>query len=149
MDTEQTVRLIYVSRIAKGCGPKDIEDILDISRKNNKQAGVTGALCYTARGFLQCLEGSPAAVNMLYRRIVQDPRNKEVTLISYHAAQERVFGKWSMAYIRADAVDQRTLKKHGIPGALDPFALDAQQALGLLRDIAAERASFLARQQEA
>ncbi|MCF7838755.1 MAG: BLUF domain-containing protein [Candidatus Marinimicrobia bacterium] len=143
------VRLIYVSRIAKGCGPKDIEEILAVSRVNNKQADVTGALCYNARGFLQCLEGSRAAVNTLYRRIVQDPRNKEVSLVSYQEDQERAFGKWSMAYVRADDVDRQILKKHGIPGSFDPFALNAQQALGLLRDTATERAAFLARQKEA
>jgi hypothetical protein len=142
------VRLMYASRITKECGPKELEDILNVSRRNNKTLGVTGALCYSARGFLQCLEGSRTAVNELYRRIVQDTRNEDVTLITYAHIEERAFGQWSMAYVRADEVDQAILRRHGIAGTFDPYALNADQALGLLRDTARERAAFLARQTE-
>ncbi len=148
-EIEHTVQLIYASRIAKGCGPKDLEAILDVSRKNNPSIGVTGALCYSARGFLQCLEGSRAAVNALYRRIVQDERNEDITLISYEQVTERTFGQWSMAYVRADGVDGRILNKHKVEEDFDPFTVTPKQAIGLLRDMARERAAFLARQQKA
>ena len=145
---EDTVQLIYASRMAKGCGPKDLEAILDISRKKNPSIGVTGALCYSARGFLQCLEGSRSAVNTLYRRIVQDERNEDITLISYEHITERTFGQWSMAYVRADGVDAKILKKHKVDQDFDPFSVTPKQAIGLLRDMARERAAFLAQQQK-
>lgn len=140
------VRLMYASRMTKECAPKDLQEILDVSRKNNAEMGVTGALCYSGRGFLQCLEGPRQAVNDLYRRIVQDTRNEDVTLIAYTSIEERAFGQWSMAYMRADEVDQALLKKHGAAENFDPYAMTGDQALGLLEDTARERAAFLARQ---
>ena len=141
------VRLIYVSRITKECGPKDLQEILDVSRRNNAELGVTGALCYSGQGFLQCLEGPRTAVNELYRRIIQDERNEDVTLLTYAAIKEREFGQWSMAYMRADQIDQAILAKHGAAQTFDPYAMNAEQSLGLLKDIARERAAFLAKQQ--
>lgn len=148
-EIEHTVQLIYASRIAKGCGPRDLEKILDVSRKNNPSIGVTGALCYSARGFLQCLEGTRSAVNALYRRIVQDERNEDITLISYEHIIERTFGQWSMAYVQADNMDGKILNKHQVDRNFDPFSVTPKQAIGLLRDMARERAAFLAQQQKA
>ena len=147
--SDKIVRLIYASRLAKGCGPKELEAILNVSRENNRDIGVTGALCYSARGFLQCIEGPRESVNMLYRRIVQDERNEDVTLIAYTQNEdERAFGQWSMAYVRADAVDQMILTKHRIKEPFDPYTLQAEQAHNFLCDMARERAAFLSRQQQ-
>lgn len=146
--SDRIVRLIYASRIAKRCGPNDLEEILNVSRRNNQAVGVTGALCYCVRGFLQCLEGPREPVNALYRRIVQDDRNEETTLIAYAPEQERCFGQWSMAYVRADDVDQAILSQHGVATPFDPYTVSEEQALGLLQDITRERAAFLAQQKK-
>lgn len=145
--TETLVRLMYISRMAPKCGPKELQEILDISRKNNAETGVTGALCYSPKGFLQCIEGPRKEINNLYRRIVQDERNEEVTLLSYASIVEREFGQWTMAYVRSDEVDQAIIAKHGATAEFDPYTLNDEQALGLLKDIARERAAFLAKQQ--
>ncbi len=145
--TATLVRLMYISRMAPKCGPKELQEILDISRKNNAEMGVTGALCYSAKGFLQCIEGPRKEINTLYRRIVQDHRNEEVTLISYSSIAEREFGQWTMAYVRSDEVEQAIMVKHGATAEFDPYTLNAEQALGLLKDIARERAAFWAKQQ--
>ncbi len=142
------VRLIYVSRMSRACGPKDLEDILAVSRRNNVDRGITGALCYSGRGFLQCLEGPRDAVNVLYGLILTDTRNSRVTLLSYGPIEERAFGQWSMAYVRSDQVDRLILANYGLSPQFDPYQLNAQQALGLLRDTARERALFLARQRD-
>ena len=77
------VRLIYASRLKKKLDHAAVEKIADVSRRNNKKLGVTGALCSSPRGFLQILEGPPEAVNELYNRIVRDPRHADVTLLEY------------------------------------------------------------------
>ena len=144
---EVLVRLMYASRMAKTCSPADLQDILEVSRKNNAAMGVTGALLYSVRGFLQCMEGAPEPVNELYRRIVRDPRNESVSLISYTRTGQRCFPKWSMAYMREDQIDAALLASHGIHGPFDPFTLNAEQALGLTHDTAKERSAFLDSQQ--
>lgn len=141
------VRLLYASRMAKTCSPADLQSILEVSRKNNAEMGVTGALLYSVRGFLQCMEGAPEPVNELYRRIVRDPRNEGVTLLSYGKTAQRYFPKWSMAYMRADEIDKALMARHGVQAPFDPFALSEEQALGLTHDTAKERAAFLDSQQ--
>lgn len=147
MPTEHLVRLLYASRMSAKSGPKELAAILHSSRRNNAAMGVTGILCYSATGFLQCMEGPRDAVNELYRRIVRDPRNEAVTLLSFEDIRRRRFGKWLMAYLRADEVDGALLARHGADDGFDPFSMTAAQALALLSDTARERDAFLARQQ--
>ena len=140
--TPKLARLIYGSRMAKGCGPKELQSIMGASRENNEAMGITGALCYSPRGFLQCLEGPPEAVNEICRRIVQDARNENATLLDYSAIEERGFSEWTMAYERMDDVDKSILARYGLT-EFDPCTISADQALGVLQDTARERAAFL------
>lgn len=141
------VRLLYVSHLAKGIGPNELAGILMVSRKKNKDIGVSGALCYSAKGFLQCLEGPAPAVNELYRRIARDDRHVDVTLLDYADIQTRDFGDWSMAYVREDEIDKSVLKKIRGAESFDPFDLASGEAMDLLKSLVKERKEFLARQQ--
>ena len=75
------VRLTYASRLKKPLGHAALENIMNVSRRNNRKLGVTGALCSSPRGFLQILQGPAEAVNELYNRIVRDPRHSQVPLL--------------------------------------------------------------------
>ena len=129
------VRLIYASRMAKGCGTNELLQILDISRKNNKKMGVTGALCYSGTYFLQCLEGPREAVTELYRRIVSDSRNTDITLLGYSDIFQRDYANWSMAYIKLDDVDKTVLMKYSAQIPFDPFSMSAEQAAAFVHEI--------------
>lgn len=137
------VRLIYVSRFSKGVGPNDLQAILSISRNNNLEKGITGMLCYDPHYFLQCLEGPRHAINQLYGKIIADPRHEEVTLLEYSDIHQRVFENWSMAYIRSDILTEHIMLKYSPTSTFDPFIMTAQQALGFITHIAAERDQFL------
>ncbi|MBP7828788.1 MAG: BLUF domain-containing protein [Kiritimatiellae bacterium] len=143
------VRLTYVSRLARDCGADELGRIMTVSRRNNRNLGVTGALCYSPRGFLQILEGPAGTVNELYRRIVQDRRHVDCTLVEYTPIHQRDFEHWSMAYIRADEIDTALLRKYTTRQAFDPFEMMPGQARAFLQAVAKERAEFLARQQAA
>ena len=143
------VRLLYVSHLAKDCGPDDLAKILEVSRKNNQKTGVTGALCYSANGFLQCIEGPPEAVNDLYRHIARDDRHVDVTLLDYSDVNDRAFGKWSMAYIREDEIDGSILEQIRGTTTFDPFDLAPGEAFDFLKRVTQERTVFLGRQQAA
>jgi hypothetical protein len=101
------VRLTYASRLSKDMGPEALGKIIEVSRRNNKKLGITGALCYSPRGFLQILEGPADTVNELYRRIVQDSRHAHPTLIEYARVHFREFESWSMAYVRTRRTRRR------------------------------------------
>lgn len=140
------VQLVYASRMVGGLQLQQLDDILQVSRRNNEKRGITGALCYCDRGFLQCLEGPSQAVNELYGNIVRDPRHADVTLLSYGEIGQRSFARWAMAYVRADDIDNQIVLKYSPQTPLDPFALLARQALGLLVDMTVQREAALAKQ---
>ena len=140
------VRLIYASRLKKKLDHAAVEKIADVSRRNNKKLGVTGALCSSPRGFLQILEGPPEAVNELYNRIVRDPRHADVSLLEYVKVPFREFENWSMAYVRTDEIAQALLHKYSTHRVFDPFTMGPTQARVFLLAITELRAHFLAKQ---
>ena len=140
------VRLTYASRLKKKLGHDAVEKIADVSRRNNRKLGVTGALCSSPRGFLQILEGPASAVNDLSNRIVRDPRHTQVTLLEYVKVPFREFENWSMAYIRTDEIAKALLHKYSTHHVFDPFSMGPVQARVFLLAITELRAHFLAKQ---
>jgi len=137
------VRLLYVSRLGRGTGPTQVQNIVKVSEKNNPGLGITGALCYDARYFLQYLEGPRDAINQLYRKIAADARHDSVTLLDYTDISQRQFEDWSMAYIRASDLNKSVIRKFGRSDTFDPYNMTAEQALGFITTIFAEREQFL------
>jgi hypothetical protein len=140
------VRLIYASKLSVGFGPNDVLKIVDVSEKNNPKRGVTGALCYDPRSFLQCLEGPRDQVNKLYNTIIRDERHTDVTLLYYADVEERAFGEWAMAYVRSDDVTGQLILRFGTSKRFDPYAFSAEQAVRFLSAVVDERRRFLERE---
>ena len=145
-DSSNLVRLVYVSRLSRNCTPQQLKEIVEKSRRNNPAYQVTGGLCYSINGFLQCLEGPRDSVNEIFRRIVKDDRNEEVTLVAYEESEERLFSNWEMAYVRADEISAQILSRNKIEPKFEPFLLGREQSLGLLKDIVREKLEFVAKE---
>ncbi len=126
------VRLMYVSMMTEDCDMDALQDILDASRRNNAELGITGMLCYDPAFFFQCLEGPGDAVRELYARIHEDPRHKNVKLIEERDTDRRFFGEWSMAFVKASEVDKQTIAKYCPNAKFDPYTFDADTALRFL-----------------
>lgn len=141
------IRLTYASRLKNPLSHATLENIMKVSRRNNKKLGVTGALCSSPRGFLQILEGHPDPVNELFRRIVQDPRHSNVTLLEYTKVPCREFENWSMAYVRTDELAAALLHKYSEHKLFDPFKMGPTQARYFLLAITELRAHYLAHQE--
>ena len=107
---QQLFRLAYFSRNAI-VGTADlltieVQDILEASRRNNREIQVTGALLYNRSCFAQVLEGPLSSVERTFERIQRDTRHSEVTVLELTQAETREFPAWSMAF--AGRVDERT-----------------------------------------
>jgi hypothetical protein len=117
--TDGLFRAIYVSAASHDLTDGALAAILDVSRRNNAARGVTGALAYHDRAFVQALEGSEAAVEALLATIARDPRHTGVTVCDRARVDERAFGAWSMGWVRSS-----DLARAGFdPGA--PFLRDS------------------------
>ena len=131
-------RLIYVSRMTDECDMEAIQEILNVSRKKNAAAQITGILCYDPVFFLQCLEGPKAAVNDVYNHILRDDRHTDVLLLEYADIEERTFGSWTMGFLKSSEVDRETVSAYAKGNKFDPYLLTGEQAQNFLVTIAAQ-----------
>ena len=131
------VRLVYASRATGEIDDALIAAILERSRSNNREHGITGILCTYAPGklFLQVLEGGREAVNRLYASIVRDPRHRDVTLLDYAEITERRFASWRMGSVNLNRVNQGSILRFSETPALDPFSMSGQAARALIEEL--------------
>lgn len=120
-------QLLYVSSIARGLNPADLDDILSVSRANNSLLGVTGLLLQIESGFLQVLEGEERTLRDLYLRIQADRRHVQPQLLLDRAVEDRAFAGWSMGFERPTPDNAETAGMFGvtseaIQGRLSPQA---------------------------
>lgn len=90
--------LIYLSHATQPFSDDDLATLLDQSRRNNTNLGLTGVLVYGNNQFLQVLEGDEQTVRTLYERIRQDPRHRNVATFADKPIPERAFAEWGMAF---------------------------------------------------
>jgi len=131
------VRLIYISR-----STSDINDtvefepgialILAKSRNNNRQNGLGGVLYFGNGCFFQCLEGPAEKVDALYQKLHQDPRHKDLKMLSRQKIERPAFAKWDMKYVKLDSQINGFLASHGYT-KFDPYAMDDKTTEDLIR----------------
>jgi hypothetical protein len=92
------LQLVYISTSRLQPTPQELDDILQVSRRNNERAGVSGLLLAGGRRFLQALEGPEAAVMATYARISADPRHFAVVQLACRQVEARQFGAWAMGF---------------------------------------------------
>lgn len=96
-------RITYISSFARPLSLADIEQIGEVSIRNNKRDGLTGALFCFRNFFYQILEGEPADVDRCYARIGADPRHNRVFVLKSEAnISERMYPEWSMKTVVLD-----------------------------------------------
>ena len=129
------VQLIYCSRVASGVHGTAITSIVDVSRINNARDGVTGALCFNANFFLQCLEGERSVVNATYARILGDPRHDQAVILRYAEISARDFPDWIMGYVPSSILRGETVMRYGATDRFLPADLGPDSSIALLRDL--------------
>ncbi len=93
-------RLTYISRFSDNLTAADIEKIGKISQQNNQARNITGVLLCLGGMFFQILEGEAADVDLIYQRILDDPRHTDIVCLkSEFDVTERLFPEWSMQII--------------------------------------------------
>ena len=134
------VRLMYASRAARTFGAEELSAVLRQSTSNNPRQGVTGVLCFSGEIFLQVLEGGRSQVSALYNRIVQDPRHRDVVLLSYEEIDERSFAGWAMGQVNMARLNPALLLKYSEAAVLDPYAVSGKVSMALFNELVATAA---------
>ncbi len=94
-------QFVYMSRITSTglSGSSTLNDIAEISIKNNAADKITGILCYGNGYFFQCVEGTEQALTNLKNRILMDDRHKDMKTLDFSKISTRRFTGWSLRSI--------------------------------------------------
>ncbi len=92
------MQIVYTSNGTRNFSDANLADMLINFRSSNEKNGISGLLIYYKQSFLQVFEGPAAAVEQLWVNIRSDPRHVLVNKLHYRSIEQRMFGKWSMAY---------------------------------------------------
>jgi hypothetical protein len=131
------VRLMYASRATDTISQEALHAILRKSVANNPGAGVTGVLCFSGKIFLQVLEGGRLPVSALYNKIAQDPRHRDVVLLSYDEISERSFAGWAMGQVNMSRLNPSLLLKYSETAVLDPYAVSGAVSMAMFNELVA------------
>lgn len=102
-------RIIYASSAKSGLTKKDIEDILDVCRRNNSTLNITGVLFFSDGEFVQVLEGRKSDIQDLFSKISKDDRHENIEILIDEDVDNRYFSQWAMAYAVMDENDFRSI----------------------------------------
>ena len=131
------VRLMYASRAVEPIRQEALQAILKTSTGWNPKLGITGVLCFSGDVFMQVLEGGRVQVSALYNRISQDPRHRDVALLSFDEISERSFSGWSMGQVNINRLNPALLIKYSETGVLDPYSVPAKASQALFIELVA------------
>jgi hypothetical protein len=106
------IRLLYIStsRLAPDSQEKQLREILDASKRNNADLGITGMLVHGGGMFLQVLEGPDNNVLRIYSKILDDPRHTDSQIVLISVAEERAFPKWAMATLELSGFEFQQIR---------------------------------------
>ena len=130
-------RLLYASKVSPNFGPMDMHDILDASRRNNGDQGITGLLIMADGYFFQALEGDRKAVNATYSRILKDPRHSLSVILSSQEIDKRQFSGWSMGYVLSTEKNRPLFMSYSGGKYFEPLSMRSAAAELLLAEIGA------------
>lgn len=92
-------RLAYVSHALIPTHDAQMLEIARQSLRNNARLGITGALYFDGNQFFQVLEGSDAAIAVVFDSIRADPRHCDVQVVCHGPIAQRLFSDWSMKFV--------------------------------------------------
>jgi hypothetical protein len=95
-------RIIYCSQATYDVSPEELVTLLDVCRRNNAVAGLSGMLLYSNQSFLQVLEGEPDALTTAYGRIEADDRHTNLRLLADVPTATALFPDWTMGFEHVD-----------------------------------------------
>jgi hypothetical protein len=128
---KKLIQIIYISRstfesteVANIIEP-NVARILAKSRINNRKNGLVGVLYFGDGVFFQCLEGEEEAVNTLLAKLEDDPRHKDLKVISKKYIKQLSFGIWAMKFAPLDEQITKFLRVNGFK-SFDPYLFSGE-----------------------
>lgn len=92
-------QLVYCSRsrLAPGSEAASLAEIVRVAAVLNARKGITGALALQDGVFVQILEGTPNALDILMLHLHFDERHEDLSVVARERIKHRAFAAWGMA----------------------------------------------------
>jgi hypothetical protein len=127
-------QLLYTSRNRPESYIVDLGAILNVSRKNNPNLGITGFLIATETHYIQFIEGPAENVAQLFYFILVDERHSDIRLVFERVGERRYFPSWTMHSLAASETQNRLAQSLGCMD-LQPDGLSIGQFETLVRQM--------------
>ena len=88
--------LSYISVANQEFDRSQLSELAAESSKRNSELQISGALVFDGTHFFQYLEGEKENVELVYNKIKQDQRHRDVSTISESSIEKRVYPHWGM-----------------------------------------------------
>lgn len=128
-------QIIYMSRGVEPMNEDQLRDLLLQARTANEAKSITGALIYGDDQFMQIIEGAEQDLVLLYAKLLNDPRHKNVVKLADKEIMQRNFSQWSMAFNAVSPEEFAQLQGYVEPDALDLKAPGLNAADSLLLEM--------------
>jgi len=92
--------IVYVSQSTSPEAKQmsDVETIVALAKKKNREFGITGALFFLNGNYMQVIEGEEQAIAQLMQNIYADPRHISIEMVMDTPIRKRGFQQWNMDY---------------------------------------------------
>jgi hypothetical protein len=94
------IQISYISAATDAMSTQGLLALLQKSRDNNADNGITGMLLYGNGTFLQVLEGDKPVVDALITKIQNDPRHTTLKMLHRKTIERRQYSDWSIGFKR-------------------------------------------------
>jgi hypothetical protein len=89
-------QLVYLSQATRKLSKEELSALWKQAKANNAAIDVTGSLFYNGGWFMQVLEGPAPTLDVLYDKIANDARHRDIRLLYNEPAAFRTFVRWTM-----------------------------------------------------
>lgn len=126
------VQLIYISTPV-ATSRADISSSVTEFYYRNKDLGINSILIAADTFFLQVLEGPRELVNLLYGKISNDPRHKNVTILRCQEIRKVEFALSYFVYLGDDTTSLEFLNDIADISTITNFSISSATAMAMLR----------------
>lgn len=103
-------QVIYFSRAIEAVSDRQLGNLLENCRNDNRRDNITGLLLYVGGYFVQVIEGSFEHIGKLKSKIEADKRHSQFALLLDHKVDDRSFAEWNMGFKAISPEDFRDVE---------------------------------------
>lgn len=126
--------LLYFGIARKKFTLNDFKLLLEQARSRNEKLDITGKLLHCEDTFIQLLEGTKEAVELVYKSITNDERLIAIKVIATGHIKERYYADWDMAFSNITLAEINKLENCDHPNVKE--YIESSSAVRLLKVIA-------------